>query len=193
MMNLFAGKRPSLVIITVLAFGLLSACGHAVKPDFDSSVDFSQFSSYQWNNRTENKQYHSKNPFVHAVILEEVDKTLKKNNTRKVSSDLKADLLLDYQMSIEARQSSSRSSISFGTGSFSHGTSVGVGVAMPLGGVQVEKEITLIIQIVDNRNSKTIWRAVGVETFTGSTAGSDIKGLMRDLAEKIMAEYPPGK
>lgn len=193
-MNLFFSKRAYLAILAIAFVGLFSACASKqVQPDYDTSVDFSQFKTYHWNDRAELKKYHARNPFVHSVIVEEVDKDLAANGYQKSASDKKADLLLDYQMSIEARQSSSRTSIGFGTGSYSRGSSVGVGVTMPLGGVQTENEITLIVQIADPKTSKTIWRAVGVESFSGSTTGSNIKSLMRTLTEKIMAEYPPKK
>lgn len=193
-MNELIKKRmlriPVMFIVTVF----FSACASSqVQPVYDTSVKFNLYKSYSWHAGKENDKYHAKNPLVHAAIKLEIDNSLKASAHVNVQRGNQAEFLVDYQMSIEAKQSTSSSSISFGTGSYGRGSSVGIGIAVPLGGGRTENEITLIVQIIDTRTNKIIWRAVGVETVSGSTTGSSIVPIMGDLARKIIIKFPPKK
>lgn len=181
-------------VIATIVIAMLSACaGNQVQPDYDTDTDFSQYSSYRWKTEKPDKKTHAKNPFVHSAILQEIDLVLKARNLTKAESGGEVDFIVDYQMSIETRQSRSNSSISFGTGSHSGGSSVGIGIALPLGGSGSENEVTFIISITDKKKNKIVWRAVGMETTSTNPAGSKFKNFLRELAKKIISEYPPKK
>jgi len=182
------------IVTVVIILGMLSACSsNQILPDYETDTDFKRYNSYRWRAELPEKSIHVKNPFTHTAILQQVDNILKTSNLKKVQNKKPVDLIIDYQMSIEGRQSRSNSSISFGSGTYGRGSSVGIGVAIPLGGVKTENEVTFIISITDYKNNKIVWRAVATETITANPASITFKNRLLEMAKNIINQYPPKK
>lgn len=191
-MSIFYNSRAVLILITIMLLGALSACaGNKIQPDYDTATDFGLYGTYQWKSEKPDKKTHVTNPFLHAEILGDIGRILKSKNLTKIINNKKADLIIDYQMSTETRQSSSNSSISFGTGSYGRGSSVGIGIAVPLGGTSYENEVTFIISMTDKKKNKIVWRAVNTETISANPASATFKNRLREIAKKIISTYPP--
>lgn len=189
-MNINLAKQ---IIITLLSVSFLLACaGNQVHPNYDQDINFSSFSKYKWKSEKRNEKIHARNPFTHTAIISDIDNYLATKNYKKATNATgDVDFVIDYQVSIETRTKSSNSSISFGTGSHGSHSSVGVGIAMPLGRSRTEKEVTLIISLMDGKQEKIIWRAVHVDTVSGNTSGNRLKKIMQQYANKIISHFPP--
>jgi len=192
LMKVYKPGRHFIFLISALIAGIISGCsGQTIQPDFDKSTDFSRYTRFVWKSDMPNKETHAKNPFVHTAVLGDIGQALQSKKMVKANNIKDAELIVDYQMSVQRKLTGSNSSISFGTGSYSRGSSVGVGVAMPLGGADYEYEITFIISMTDKLKNKIIWRAVGADTIGYGPSDNRFKNKLRDLAKKIIAEYPP--
>lgn len=179
-------SRFIIIFITIILF---SGCaGNKVLPDFDPEIDFSQYKSYRWKSDKANERTHAKNPFVHSAIIREVDKELK---NRDYFKNDKPDFIIDYYLTVETRQSRSSTSIGFGTSRYSGGSSVGIGMSMPLGSGRVEKEVTLVIEILDSVKKAVTWRAASTEVFSAKTADRKTKEKIQESVKKILATFPP--
>ena len=171
--------RTVMLLRTAAVAALVAASlpAQKVTMEFDESIDFSNYKTYQWQ-KSRNR---SKNP---ALSNELIDKKIRNAITGRLNAkglreepDGKADLLVSYDLGSGTKTETELAP----SGARGRGTRR----------VRVRyTEGTLIIDLRDSSNKNLVWRAVSVDTASdpnklGERLDKDVK--------KAFDRYPPKK
>lgn len=179
-------------ILIVSTFTLLLLFGCASTPstvDYDTDVNFSQFSLYQLADTTADTSGPS-DQITSDRIKEAINAQLSLKSLSLVDKD--GDLQVNYFTTLEQREKKSSFSIGIGGSNRSgnSATGVGLGTTIPL-----DSNFNTYIQItIDmHHQGNLVWRG-----FDGFEAEQDIspedkqKGI-NEVVAKVLANYPPKK
>lgn len=187
-------KAMSLVSLAALAIPL-AACssGPQVQSDFDPSFNFSQLSTYTWAARTDaGKDPAVYNNIVESRVKEAVNQALQAKGFREVSSD--ASFMVAWHGAINQQHSVETVGTSYGYGWGWYGGYGGPGMGYGTSTTYVNSwnEGTLIIDIVDVKENKMVWRgsAQGEMDEHRDDPQAMQQGL-NDAVTKMMATFPP--
>ena len=172
----------------------LSACATQSNYDYLASADFGKYKSYAWVtvDKESKESQRAKNPLVDKRIIEAIDNALGAKGLRKVSDN--PDTLVNYHVSVSAQeQQQPRGRVSIGTSRYGHGSSVGFGVSMPVGGTRTYKEGTLVIDLLDAKSKDLLWQGWGARTVSQDTDPERLSALINEVVAEILANYPPAK
>lgn len=185
-------KAISLVSFAALTLPLAAcASGPQVQSDFDPAYNFSQLSTYTWAVRTDA----GKDPAIYNNIVESrvklaVNQALQAKGFREVTSD--PSFLVAWHGAINDQHSVNTVGTSYGYGWGWYGGWGGPGMATSTTYVSTWQEGTLIVDIVDPKENKLVWR--------GSAQGEvdehkdDPQAMQQGLNEavtKMMSNFPP--
>ena len=185
-------KALSLVALAAIALPV-AACssGPQVQSDFDPSFNFSQLNTYDWAVRTDaGKDPAVYNNIVESRVKEAVNQALQSKGFRQSSSN--PSFLVAWNGAINQQHSVQTVGTSYGYGWGWYGGWGGPGMSTSTTYVDTWDEGTLIIDIVDPKENKLVWR--------GSAQGkvneyqSDPQDMQKNLnaaVDKMMANFPP--
>lgn len=185
-------KATSLLSLAALALPLSGcASGPTVQSDFDPSFNFSQLSTYSWAARTEQgKDPAVYNNIVASRVKEAVNQALKAKGFREVSSD--PSFLVAWHGAINQQHSVETVGTSYGYGWGWYGGWAGPGMATSTTYVNSWNEGTLIIDIVDAKENKMVWRGSAQgEVDEHKDDPQAMQAGLNDAVTKMMATFPP--
>jgi len=164
-------KLSGLVISLALLAMLAPPAGEQkVEVSFDRSVDFSRFRSYAL--------LESKNPskmkVCHQTILDTIQVSLAMRGLLPVYEGEQPDLLIVYNAGIKEE-------VSIQQGIFSPNSSG----LVPL----IEHPETLIVDLVDAKNNRLVWRGIATNTLVPDYSKAEKKA--ETATRKMFARYPP--
>ena len=94
--------RKSIGVVSIV---LLSACAATrVHPDYDATINFTQYKSYILPLSAPDNRENKKNLFVHSTIASEIENELRDKNYIKLKNDGKQDFIVGYRLIIETSQ-----------------------------------------------------------------------------------------
>ncbi len=174
------------LITTVLFFLLLGCQSPKTTVDFDTSTNFKQFSSYQFEPTTEatvEVDQLTYDRIQNAITAELAQKPVR-------YSDNNADLQISFFTVVEQKQNNSSFSIGLGgsSRSGSSATGVGLGTTIPIDG-----DINLYTKIVIDikHQGKVIWRGSdGFEAEQDISPEERTKAI-NNVVAIILSQYPP--
>jgi hypothetical protein len=120
-------------IFIVLGYMVIAGCsGISVSQDYDQQADFAALKTYAWKQdpaAVEDDKEDGLSPLVAARIRSAIEKELEAKGI--TYSETSADFLVDYNLKVESRISSSnvQTSIGFGTGGYRSFGAVGISSA----------------------------------------------------------------
>ena len=170
-------KTPSLIRV-VLALGCLliatDAFAQKVITDYDRSVKFSQYLTYDW--------LESKNPapgFGDKRIKQAIDTQLQAKGLRKAGG-VKPDLYVVYNLGLQEK-STVQGYDALGQPYLWNGGWVGK--------QDVTTEGTLVVDIVDAGKRELVWRSTATDTI--SEQPDENQKTLKRAAEKMFSKFPP--
>lgn len=177
------------VLLVLFLISLLSACSGTKNTfDYDSSTDFSQIKTYQWNLQT-SEAFAKANPLIDKRIISAIEDSLSRKGVVKAES---ADIKVSYMVGFEKKLK---------TGGLSAGVGMSVGKSNRghinlSSGNQVKQTIegTLIIDMTDTKNNDLIWRSTTVKPVKDRDASpEDSKKRIGQLVYQMFENFPPNK
>lgn len=177
------------VLLVLFSISLLSACSGTKNTfDYDSSADFSQIKTYQWNHQA-SKAFAKANPLIDKRIITAIEDNLTRKGVMKAES---ADIKVSYTVGFEKKLK---------TGGLSAGVGMSVGksnrgnISLSSGN-QIKQTIegTLIVDMVDTKNGDLIWRSTTVKPVKDRDASpEDSKKRIGQLVYQMFENFPPEK
>jgi len=177
------------VLFMFISISLLSACsGTKNTYDYDSSVNFSQIKTYQWNLQT-SEAFSKANPLIDKRIISAIEDNLKRKGLTKTDA---ADIKVSYMIGFEKKLK---------TGGLSAGIGMSVGksnrgnISLSSGN-QIRQTIegTLVVDMIDTKSGDLIWRSTTVKPVKDRDASpEDSKKRIGQLIYQMFENYPPKK
>ncbi|QXP82585.1 DUF4136 domain-containing protein [Methylococcus sp. Mc7] len=160
-----------------LVLALLLACA-AIQVDtgFDRNADFSRYKTYFWLSRPA-----SGNASVDRRIVELIDAALRSKGWHRVAEG-KGDAALDAEVLTEEEERND---------TYYDGWALNQNVGPAQTVVTTFREGTLIVNVLDGRSGRPIWRGVAHETLSEDPAENE--ALAGQAIAKMFAAFPPAR
>jgi hypothetical protein len=176
--------------ITVLACALtVGACGGLkVSTDYDPEADFSGWQTYVWAERTDEGELDPRvyNSIVEGRVKVAVDRALQaKGYSEVITGD--PDFLVAWHGAIDGKVSVNTVTTHYGYGWGWYG---GYGATQTY--VNEWDEGTLIIDFIDVRENKLVWRSSVTDSITERASPEEAQRALDNAVAKILGSFPPG-
>ncbi|MGK0500821.1 MAG: hypothetical protein ACJAYG_002475 [Oceanicoccus sp.] len=195
--------RTTKIFIALIAALTLGACSSiTVTTDF-SPIDFSGFKTYAWLYTDVVEENGKSNDIIDGKVKAIVDANLKSKDFTIVAKD-SADFYVNYNVTTQEK-TDIKTYNSYGgyyPGYRSYGA-YGMSrnyayydtrMAMPPLQEQViteHVEGTLILDIVDPKTNKLVWRGTAGKHLDDAVSPEDREEVIREVVSKLLAQYPP--
>ena len=176
----------TLVFLTQFLFGCMSMANI----DYDRSVNFRSFKTYQVEKEPLKTGDDTRitTPFMQERIVNAINTELVKKGLAK--KDKQASLTVKYQISVAKDVETEGSSVSFGFGTGSHHSAIGMGFVFPVGETYTVDKMVLTIDMYSTTN-KLVWRgSLAYRMDAGSTPDVYTR-MVNNLVEDILKDFPP--
>lgn len=188
-----------------LTFGLvailLAGCSSIkVTSDFDTTVDFTKFKTFEYYGWAEES-----NKILNQLEQERIESAFGKElNARGLTGVKKGDggdVLITLYVVTEEKTSTTANTTTTGMGGYGYGGYYGYGPAYGWGGSSMHNSTTtyserdytvgtLVIDVYDSKEKKLIWESVGQGTIKESKTPEQKEKNTTIAVAKIMATYP---
>lgn len=190
--------RSLTFIGSVLAILTLSAC--ASQPDyyidFNEKIDFSSLKTYRWyddvhpSKEAEYRKYNSSDKRVRTYVDRELDakgfqaKTVGQtdfwmNYHVSKQDHMKIDTFSGYPQGMHG---------SAGVGTYGSAVSIGYSSGPT---VRTYREGTVVLDVIDTRDNKIIWRGIAEGRLKKSLTPSDKNRIAAEVSRELLADFPP--
>jgi hypothetical protein len=177
--------RTALFVLILLA--ATASFAQKVHVGFDKGVDFSKFKTYAW--------LESKHPAQGAwakQIVADVDRQLTRKGLKKVDAAAGPDLQVVYNVGIKERSISAGCDYGCVLAEYLFNQLYGPQWFWPEPGSwvsEVEKNGSLVVDLVDASSKDTVWRGVATDTLSDKTKKNEHK--VNKAIRRMFKKYPP--
>lgn len=178
---------PRLSILALAS--LLAGCATMkIQTEFDPEAPFAQYKSYAW---LDAKPGPDDPPPIRSEtarlnVMSMVDGHLAKRGLARVKADAGPDLLVWITGSKDRRVEVATYGYTYAA-SYAYGYG-GIAMTAPVTEAHTYTEGTLLLDLVDAKSKRLVWRGAATDTLDGSTASMS---QVNEALTKILAEYPP--
>ena len=178
-------KRAKGVLLLCVVFLAAGCSSISVTTDFDSKIDFTRLSSYSWMPTPEQpsaeiQKEHSQNTLIEGRVERAVDTQLAAKGIRKTTQD--PDMLVAFHTGVQDKVNVQSWGYGYGRGWGARGADITT--------VNYQ-EGSLILDFIDPKTKKLIWRGVGKGVLPEKTTPEKSEKNINNAVEKILAKYPP--
>ncbi|ABM00673.1 DUF4136 domain-containing protein [Shewanella amazonensis] len=178
-------------IIVVAALLALSACSSMKTSwDFDPGVTFNQYKTYAWVEKKDDDAGYHLDGLMDQRVRDAIETELAQKGFSK-SEAAGADLLVNYLTKVDKKINVDTFNTSYGYNPY-WGPGWGWG-----GNVQTQTTVreyevgTLIIDLIDNKSGKLVWRGSVADTIRDSNTPQERETKVREAVAGVMLNYPP--
>ncbi|WP_137222152.1 DUF4136 domain-containing protein [Shewanella sp. MEBiC00475] len=176
------------IIATVL---FLSACSTLKSSsDFDPSVSFDQYKTYSWvANKNDVAGYHLDGLMDQRVRAAIESQLSQKGFTKTDKKD--ADLLVNYITKVDKKINIDTFNSHYGYNPY-YGPRWGWGGSLQTETTVREYDVgTLMVDLVDNKTSKLVWRGTVADTVREQNTPEERIQIINNAISTVMMDYPP--
>lgn len=183
--------RYRLFFVLTLLTIILGCSGLRVSQDYDVTTSFSGLKTYDWQSEGHKKtgDIRVDNPLLHIRIRSAIDQSLLGRGFQRVFHR-NPDFFVTYQYAVRSKTESNDMSTGVGFGIGSFGRYGGIGVSTG-GSVSTYDEGILVIDIMDSKNGRLIWRGTGTRRISEHSDPKKLTQRVYEAVEKILAQFPP--
>lgn len=163
-----------------LVFVLVSCSSVRVNYDYDKTVDFSSYSTYNYYSDMET----GLNQLDERRLLRALDSTLKARGYRLAEEP---ELFINI-MSNEYRKAPN-SNVGVGIGGTGRNVGGGISVGVPLGGPNLQRSIQF--DLVDGQRDALVWQALAESGLRENASPSVREDKLRAVVKKVFSKFPP--
>ncbi len=178
------------VSIVVLAAALAGCSSLKVNTEYDPGAPYASYRTYAWLQTPPGPEQAPaiRNPIVHQQVVAAVDRELARKGFAQVQPDANPDLLVSVHGWAQQRIEVTNYGYSYG-GAWAYGPYRPVPVA---GGVDVSTytDGTLLLDFVDAKAKKLIWRGTASDTFSSPDLNA-VKRTVDEATRQLIEAYPP--
>ncbi|UCX03968.1 DUF4136 domain-containing protein [Shewanella glacialimarina] len=177
-------------LVLAIAVLALSACSTLkTNTDFDPAVSFDQYKTFTWvAAKEEDKGYHL-DGLLDQRVRDAVDSQMVAKGLTKVAAD--ADLLVNYLTKVDKKINVDTFNNNFGYNPY-YGPGWGWSGSMHTQTTVREYEVgTLIIDLIDNKTGKLVWRGSVEDTIRDQNTPQERVEIINNAIGHVMSAYPP--
>lgn len=178
-------KRLVLLTALLITSPLYAA---SVETDYDTSANFSHFAYYQLQAQNDNidtmySMLGSGN--IEDALTPSLDQRLSPANAQHPT-----DLLVRYYIRDVKKIVDDRPRVGIGMGSMGDNIGGGFSFSFPLGGDKLDKQAQVVIDFIDAKTQKLLWRG-SLVTGMSSTSTEINQRQVQKAAAEILKKFPP--
>lgn len=178
-------------LITFLIITMVAGCsGITVSQDYDKQANFAELKTYAWKSDPDavKDDEAELSPLVAARIRSAIERELEAKGI--AYSETSADFLVDYNLKVESKISSSnvQTSIGFGTGGYRSFGAIGISSAPD---IHQYDEGTLYIDFYASGNNKLVWRGISSQAIDKHEDPDKLTEQVNLNVQKILEQFPP--
>jgi hypothetical protein len=186
-------RSPRLSIL-VLAAALAGCSSLKVNTEYDPSAPYASYKTYAWNPTAPGPEQAPsiRNPTIQAQVVAAVDRELQAKGFAMVKPEANPDLLVAVHGWAQSRVEVSTYGYAYGPG-YVYGPAYGPYQPMPVTpAVEVHNytDGTLLIDFVDAKAMKLVWRGTATDTFTRPDLAA-VKRTVDEATAQLIGAYPP--
>lgn len=168
------------LLIAILTLTLVSCAPVRVNYDFDKTVDFTKYKTYQYygDMKTGLSPLDTKR-LLNALDVQLAAKGFLVSNTPDFLIDIKSNEF----------EAAARQTVGVGLGGVGGHVGGGISIGLPIGQPHLNRQIT--IDFVDDNGVGLFWQALSESVFKQNESPEKREGRLKTIAEKILMEYPP--
>lgn len=180
----------------VVLVGVLSACSGKpyVETDYQAGYDFSQLKTYQV---AEARQDAKENLLISPFTLSHIHSTLALELNKRyqaVAADVKPDFIVNYHVVVEEKIDPRSYNELYGW----YGRGYYYPYPRPLfygvnSGVRVYEQGSLIVDIIDGKTDKPLWRGVSQKRLSRGLSPQKQREVLSMAVVEVMSQFPPVK
>ena len=184
--------RLHAVFIILIAAIIAGCSGITVSQDYDKEADFTALRTFSWkldpDKRPDDQAEMS--PLVATRVRNAIENELRARGI--IFNAGSPDFLVDYNIKVESKISSSNvgTTIGFGTGGYGH---IGGVVISTAPDIRQYDEGTLYIDFYTVEDSKLIWRGISSQVIDKHEPPERVTKQINLNVQKILEQFPPGK
>ncbi|MEE9449070.1 MAG: DUF4136 domain-containing protein [Ignavibacteriaceae bacterium] len=173
------------ILITSLSLLFISCSSVSVSTDYDTSIDFSNYQTYEISKDPIKGSELENAALVKKRVLEAIKKTMNSKGFLFDDSG-NADLVVYTHAGTSEKMNASDWGYSYGAwwGSYPYGRNIDV---------SYYTEGSLFIDIVDNVKDELIWRGIGSAVVKDRGTPEERQEFINSAVAKILTDFPPGK
>jgi len=164
----------------ILCSVILISCGPTVGIDYDTEKDFSKYSTYNFYPTLQS----GLSELDENRIIKITDSLLQEKGL--IKSDNPQLLINFYSKEYVSR---SRNTIGIGVGGGGRNTSMGVSTGIPVGGNEINQQLT--VDFIDAINDALVWQAKTEGSFKEKATPEQRESYYLKTLNKIFNKYPP--
>lgn len=170
---------------------LLTACSSPkVVTDYNPSTDFSSYQKYRWSETS------GADKTVSPLVVDHVKNALANQldiGLYKLAAKAdQANFAVRYYVAEGAQTIDRGPRLGIGLGSFSGNVGIGTSVGVPLGKDKINRNVQIIIDLIDTTTQKLSWRGSRVVELNDDDPKDNMARLSSAVAE-IWSQFPPQK
>ena len=173
------------ILVTTLSLLFISCSTISVSTDYDTSIDFSNYQTYEISKDPIKGSELENAALVKKRVLEAIKETMSSKGFLFNDSG-SADLVVYTHAGTSERMSVSDWGYSYGAwwGPYPYGRNIDV---------SYYTEGSLFIDIIDNAKDELIWRGVGSAVVKHRGTPEERQKFIDNAVTKILTNFPPGK
>lgn len=169
-----------------IAFFALGCSTLSVDTDYDTSYDFNATKEYAIVHETKVGE----NTLINDRIESAIEASLKSKGYKQVAQE-EATLLFVYHVNVQEKSDIVTDYQMIGYGGYGFGRGLGGGAVIATPSTYDYTEGKLIIDALNPKTKKILWRARGIDELTsGATTPDDKRKYINKVVTKIMESFP---
>ncbi len=181
--------------ILALAAALAGCSSLSVNTQFDPAAPYATYKTYAWNARSPGPEEAPsiRNPMIQQQVVAIVDRELAKKGFTLVKPESNPDVLVAVHGWAQSRIEVTNYGYAYGPG-YVYGPAYGPYQPMPVYApatqVQSYTDGTMLIDFVDGKTLKLVWRGTASDSFS-SPDPATVARVVDEATKQLMAAYPP--
>jgi hypothetical protein len=189
-------RSASVTLLSLFALAIGLGCSSLkVSSDWDTEVDYSKIRSYAWIGQGSGVEAaEGTSSLLDQRIRRAVQETLSSKGFSEVSRQ-QADVLVSYHIGIERKLDVQTVHRGYGYGYGGYGRYRGYGAGGGYSETRVTEydEGTFLLDLVEPQKMELIWRGSAQSRISSKTSPEEREQRVREVVEKVLAQYPPGE
>jgi len=178
----FKGEIMKQIIILLSAVALFVGCSTLkISRDYDDTFDFSKQKSFV----VKHEEKVGEDSLLYDRIIDSLESNLQAKGYKKSSKEEEADLIFVFHVNIQQKNDIQTNYQMMGFGMYRYG-----GAAVSTTNTHNYEEGTLIIDALNPKNKKIVWRVTGIQEIKDNKTPQKRKENIDSAITKMMSTFP---
>lgn len=178
------------LIIAAAALALSACSSLNTSWDFDPGVSFNQYKTYSWIEKQGDEAGYHLDGLMDQRVRDAIESELNQKGFSKTDK-VGADLLVNYLTKVDKKINVDTFNTNYGYNPY-WGPGWGWGGHVQTQTTVREYEVgTLIIDLVDSKTGKLVWRGSVADTIRDKNTPQEREAKVREAVSSVMMNYPP--